>query len=58
MALALKAEHFCKGSNADIGQLPGEVCPRKRSFHNRHYANARPALELIRKDDFSYQSAN
>jgi resolvase-like protein len=33
MALALKAEHFCKGSNADIGQLPGEVCPRKRSFH-------------------------
>lgn len=25
MALALKAEHFCKGSNTDIGQLPGEV---------------------------------
>jgi hypothetical protein len=35
MALALKAEHFCKGVNADIGQLPGEVCSRKRSFQNR-----------------------
>src|SRR5262245_21780664 len=58
MTLALKAEHFSKGSGADIGQLPGNSPPESGYSTIYPYPNARPALELIRKDEFPYQYVN
>jgi hypothetical protein len=51
-ALALKAEHFCKVSKCRHRQLPDEVCPRKRSIHNRSLRERPPGSRTDKERRF------